>query len=154
MEKENLTPDQINDVMNKKSGFLGISGFSSDSRDLEDAIADGPSNPNYERAKLAVDILTHQIKKFIGSYAAIMNGLDAVVFTAGIGENNGHLRELVCENMEFLGIEFDKAVNDANSRASDITKISSDSSKVAVYVIPTNEELVIAQDTAAIVAAL
>ena len=154
MEKENLSADEINDVMNKKSGFLGISGFSSDSRDLEDAIAAGPSNPNYERAKLAVDILTHQIKKFIGSYTAIMNGLDAVVFTAGIGENNGHLRELVCENMEFFGIEFDKAVNDANSRASDITKISTDNSKVAVYVIPTNEELVIAQDTAAIVAAL
>ena len=154
MEKENLTTDQINDVMNKKSGFLGISGFSSDSRDLEDAISAGSSNANYERAKLAVDILTHQIKKYIGAYSAVMNGLDAVVFTAGIGENNGHLRELVCENMEFFGIEFDKAVNDANSRASDITKISTDSSKVAVYVIPTNEELVIAQDTAAIVAAL
>jgi acetate kinase len=154
MEKEGLTPAQVNDVMNKKSGFLGISGFSSDSRDLEDAVADGKSNPNYDRAKLAVDILTHQIKKHIGAYAAVMNGLDAVVFTAGIGENNPHLRELVCEDMEFFGIKFDKAANDAAPHVSENTKISTDSSKVAVYVLPTNEELVIAQDTAAIVAAL
>ena len=154
MEKENLTTAQMDDLMNKKSGFLGVSGLSSDSRDLEDAIADGPSNPNYERAKLAVDILTHNIKKYIGAYASIMNGLDAVVFTAGIGENNPHLRELVCQNMEFLGIEFDKAANDAAPHVSDNTKISTDASKVAVYVLPTNEELVIAQDTAAIVAAL
>ena len=83
-----------------------------------------------------------------------MNGLDAVVFTAGIGENNPHLRELVCENMEYLGIEFDKAANDAAPHVSENTKISTDSSKVAVYVLPTNEELVIAKDTAAIVAAL
>jgi len=154
MEKENLTTEEINNVMNKKSGFLGISGFSSDSRDLEDAIAEGPSNPNYERASLAVNILTHQIKKFIGSYSAIMNGLDAVVFTAGIGENNPHLRELVCENMEFFGIEFDKAANDAAPHVSENTRISTEGSKVAVYVIPTNEELVIAQDTSAIVAAM
>ena len=154
MDKEGLTPAQMDDLMNKKSGFLGVSGFSSDSRDLESAIADGPSNPNYERANLAVNILTHNIKKYIGAYASIMNGLDAVVFTAGIGENNPHLRELVCENMEFFGIEFDKAANDAAPHVSENTKISTDSSKVAVYVLPTNEELVIAQDTAAIVAAL
>ena len=154
MDKEGLTPAQMDDLMNKKSGFLGVSGFSSDSRDLESAIADGPSNPNYERANLAVNILTHNIKKYIGAYASIMTGLDAVVFTAGIGENNPHLRELVCENMEFFGIEFDKAANDAAPHVSENTKISTDSSKVAVYVLPTNEELVIAQDTAAIVAAL
>ncbi|MBE6667026.1 MAG: acetate kinase [Ruminococcaceae bacterium] len=154
MEKENLTPAQVNDLMNKKSGFLGVSGFSSDSRDLESAIADGPSNPNYERAKLAVDILKHNIKKFIGAYTAVMNGLDAVVFTAGIGENNPHLRELVCEDMEFFGIKFDKAANDAAPHVSENTKISADDSKVAVYVLPTNEELVIAKDTAALVAEL
>ncbi len=154
MEKENLSTDEVNDLMNKKSGFLGISGFSSDSRDLEDAIAAGPSNPNYERANLAVNILTHHIKKFIGAYATIMNGLDAVVFTAGIGENNPHLRELVCQNMEFLGIKFDKRANAAAPHVSDNTKISTDDSAVAVYVLPTNEELVIAQDTAAIVSAL
>ena len=154
MDKEGLTAAQMDDLMNKKSGFLGVSGFSSDSRDLESAIAEGPSSPNYERANLAVNILTHNIKKYIGAYASIMNGLDAVVFTAGIGENNPHLRELVCQNMEFFGIEFDKAANDAAPHVSENTKISTDASKVAVYVLPTNEELVIAQDTAAIVAAL
>ena len=154
MEKEGLTADQINDVMNKKSGFLGISGFSSDCRDLQAAIAEGPSNPYHERAKLAMDILAHQIKKYIGSYSAIMNGLDAVVFTAGIGENNANLRQAICENMEYLGIDFDFAGNAANPNVSENTRISTDASKVAVYVIPTNEELVIAQDTAAIVAAL
>ena len=94
MEKDNMTAAQVNNMMNKESGFLGISGFSSDSRDLEDAIAAGPSDPNYERSDLAVNILKHQLKKYIGSYAAIMNGLDAVVFTAGIGENNPNLRKL------------------------------------------------------------
>ncbi len=152
MEKENLTTAEVNDLMNKKSGFLGISGFSSDSRDLESAIADGPSNPKYERANLAVNILKHNIKKYIGAYSAIMNGLDAVVFTAGIGENNPHLRELVCTDLEFFGIKFDKAANDAAPHVSENTKISADDSKVAVYVIPTNEELVIAKDTAAFVA--
>ena len=151
MDKENLSPAQVNDLMNKKSGFLGVSGFSSDSRDLESAIADGPSNPNYERANLAVNILKHNIKKYIGAYTALMNGLDAVVFTAGIGENNPHLRELVCEDMEFFGIKFNKAANDAAPHVSENTKISADDSKVAVYVVPTNEELVIAKDTAAFV---
>ena len=154
MDKEGLNTDQINDLMNKKSGFLGISGFSSDSRDLEAAINNGESDEHYERAKLAVDILKHQIKKFIGAYAAAMNGLDAVVFTAGIGENNANLRELVCSDMEYLGIDFDTEANRKAVRLSDSAKISKDGSKVAVYVIPTNEELVIARDTAAIVKAL
>ncbi|MBO7303457.1 MAG: acetate kinase [Clostridia bacterium] len=154
MQNENLTPAEMDNLMNKKSGFLGVSGISSDSRDLENIIAEGPSNPNYERANLAVNILCHGIKKYIGGYAALMNGVDAIVFTAGIGENNGHLREIVCENMEYLGVKFDKEVNLANSRASDVTKLSTDDSAVAVYVIPTNEELVIARDTAAIVSAL
>ena len=152
MEKDNMTAAQVNNMMNKESGFLGISGFSSDSRDLEDAIAAGPSDPNYERSDLAVNILKHQLKKYIGSYAAIMNGLDAVVFTAGIGENNPNLRKLVCDDMEFLGIKIDDAANQAAFRVSDPRRISTDDSKVAVYMIPTNEELVIAQDTAAIVA--
>lgn len=154
MDKEGLTGAQINDVMNKKSGFIGISGFSSDSRDLETAISNGESDPNYERAKLAVDMLKHQIKKYIGAYTALMNGLDAVVFTAGIGENNPHLREIVCQDMEFFGISFDKSANDAAPHVSEATRISTAASKVAVYVIPTNEELVIAKDTAAIVASL
>ncbi len=150
MEKENLSAAEVNDVMNKKSGFLGVSGFSSDSRDLEAVIKEGESNPSYKRAMLAIDILKHGIKKYIGAYAAIMNGVDAVVFTAGIGENNTFLREIVCENMEFLGIELDKEVNKATSCQSNIVKISKDTSKTAVYVIPTNEELVIAKDTAAL----
>ncbi|MBE6576805.1 MAG: acetate kinase [Ruminococcaceae bacterium] len=154
MDKEGLTAAQVNDVMNKKSGFLGITGYSSDSRDVENAILAGPSDPNYEKAVLAVDILKHQLKKYIGGYAAIMNGLDAVVFTAGIGENSSILRELVCSDMENLGIELDKDANQKAFRLSDSAKISKDTSKVAVYVIPTNEELVIAKDTAEIVSAL
>ena len=152
MEKENLSPAEINNVMNKKSGFLGVSGISSDGRDLQAAIANGPSDPHYERATLALNILKHNLKKYIGSYVALMNGLDAVVFTAGIGENNADLREMVCENMEYLGIEFDKVANRGDTHAADCTRISTESSKVAVYVIPTNEELVIAKDTAALVA--
>lgn len=154
MEVEKLTPAEMDDIMNKKSGFLGVSGIGSDSRDLEAAIARGPSDPYYERANLAVNILCHGIKKHIGSYTALMNGLDAVVFTAGIGENNAHLREIVCENMEYLGIKFDKEENNANPHVSQNTRISALDSKVAVYVLPTNEELVIARDTAEIVSAL
>ncbi|MBO5416915.1 MAG: acetate kinase [Clostridia bacterium] len=150
MEKEGLSTAEVNEMMNKKSGFLGVSGFSSDSRDLEAAISDGPSNPNYERASLAVNILKHNIKKYIGAYAAIMNGLDAVVFTAGIGENNPHLREIICEDMEFFGIKIDKEVNAKALRQPNTVKLSTDDSKTAVYLIPTNEELVIAKDTAAL----
>jgi len=154
MDKDNLTPAEMDNIMNKKSGFLGVTGFSSDSRDVEDAYMAGPSNKNFEGAKLAMDVLKHQIKKYIGSYAAIMNGLDAVVFTAGIGENSSILREMVCTDMEYLGIKLDKAVNDATVHLPDATKISTEDSSVAVYVIPTNEELVIAKDTAAIIASM
>ncbi|MBQ2999768.1 MAG: acetate kinase [Clostridia bacterium] len=151
MEKENLSPAEINNIMNKKSGFLGVTEFSSDSRDIEDAIFAGPTDPNYERSKLAVDILKHELKKYIGSYAALMNGLDAVVFTAGIGENSPLLRGMVCSDMEYLGIELDAAANESAVHQSDAIRISTADSKVSVYVIPTNEELVIAKDTAALV---
>jgi acetate kinase len=154
MDKEGLSANDVNNVMNKKSGFLGITGYSSDSRDVENAIIAGPTDPNYEKAVLAVEMLKHQLKKFIGGYAAIMNGLDAVVFTAGIGENSSLLRARVCADMEYLGIEIDEAANEKAFRLSSSAKISKDGSKVDVYVIPTNEELVIAQDTAAIVSAL
>ena len=153
MEKLGLDGAGVNNLMNKKSGFLGISGFSSDSRDLENAIANGPSDPNYERSNLAVNILKFQLKKYIGAYTAAMNGLDAVVFTAGIGENNPHLREIVCEDMEYFGIKINKELNAKTLRQPNIVKLSTDDSKVAVYLIPTNEELVIARDTAAIVSA-
>ena len=153
MEKMNLSTAEVNNLMNKKSGFLGISGFSSDSRDLEAAISRGPEDPQYERANLAVNILKFQIKKYIGAYTAIMNGLDAVVFTAGIGENNPHLREIICEDMECFGIRINKELNAKTLRQPNIVKLSTDDSKVAVYLIPTNEELVIARDTEALVKA-
>ena len=154
MDKDGLNAAQMDNIMNKKSGFLGVAGFSSDSRDIEDALIAGPSHENYERAKLAYDILKHQIKKYIGGYAAVMNGLDAVVFTAGIGENSTILREMVCKDLEYLGIKLDVAKNNATVHMPDAEKITTEDSPVAVYVIPTNEELVIAKDTAAIIASL
>ena len=149
MEKKGYSIDEVNSYLNKKCGFLGISGVSSDCRDLEAAIKEGN-----HRAKLAIDILIYQIKKYIGSYAAAMGGLDAVVFTAGIGENTGKIRGGALEGLEFLGIELNKELNLATYGSSGVTKLSTDDSKVAVYMIPTNEELVIAQDTEALVKAL
>ncbi|MBQ7354226.1 MAG: acetate kinase [Clostridia bacterium] len=155
MDREGMTPDEMNNYMNKKSGFLGLThGFSSDCRDLEAAIAAGPEDPHYADANRAINVWAYQIKKFIGSYAAAMNGLDAVVFTAGIGENNSRLRALVCENMEFYGIKIDNEANASGAGSALAKKISADDSKVAVYLIPTNEELMIAQDTARIASAL
>ena len=142
MNKEGFTPDQMNDFMNKKCGFLGISGVSSDCRDLEAAIAEGNA-----QAKLAMDMLGYQIKKYIGSYTAAMGGLDAIVFTAGIGENTASIRERALSGMEYFGIELDKDINNKTKGSSGITKLSTDKSKVQVYMIPTNEELVIARDT-------
>ena len=149
MEKKGYSIDEVNSYLNKKCGFLGVSGVSSDCRDLEAAIKEGN-----HRAKLAIDILIYQIKKYIGSYAAAMGGLDAVVFTAGIGENTGKIRGGALEGLEFLGIELNKELNLATYGSSGVTKLSTDASKVAVYMIPTNEELVIAQDTEALVKAL
>lgn len=144
MNKENLTPDEMSDILNKKSGFLGLSGLSSDARDLVNASKEG-----HHRAKLACDIVRYQIKKFIGSYAAAMGGLDAVLFTGGIGENSGELRAEVCEGLEFLGIEIDEKENDHNTGNDHL--ISKKTAKAEVWVIPTNEELAIAKDTRRIV---
>ncbi len=149
MKKENWTPEEVNDYMNKKCGFLGISGFSSDSRDIEAAILKGN-----ERAYLAASTLAYQVKKYIGAYAAAMNGLDAVVFTAGMGENNPELRERACADMEFYGIEINKELNAVSHHQPNIVELSTPRSRVKVYLIPTNEELVIAQDTEEIVSAL
>ena len=149
MEKKGYSIDEVNSYLNKKCGFLGVSGVSSDCRDLEAAINEGN-----HRAQLAIDILKYQIKKYIGSYAAAMGGLDAVVFTAGIGENTPKIRAGALSGLEFLGIELDKEVNANTMGWTGLTKLSTDASKVKVYMIPTNEELVIAQDTAAIVSAL
>lgn len=142
--KLGLSASEMSDYLNKKSGFLGISGVSSDARDLGAAAADGN-----KRAKLALEMLRYEIKKYIGSYAAVMNGIDAVLFTGGIGENSDDLREDVCSNMEFLGIKLDKAAN--KGLHGKLQKISAPDSKVEVWVVPTNEELLIARDTKEIV---
>ena len=144
MEKEGITSTDINNIMNKKSGLLGVSGISSDSRDIENAVKAGNA-----RAALASKILSYEIKKYIGSYAAAMGGVDAIVFTAGIGENSAPLRAEVCKDLAFIGVDFDDERN--AERSSDPRPITKDGSKVQVYVIPTNEELVIAMDTAEIV---
>jgi acetate kinase len=146
MEREGWTPAEADSYMNKKCGFLGVSGISSDSRDIEAAILNGD-----KRAYAAATTLAYQIKKYIGSYAAAMNGLDAVVFTAGMGENNTELRERVCTNMEYFGIKLDIEKNAKTLRQSDIVEISTPNSKVKVYVLPTNEELMIAMDTESVV---
>ena len=125
--------------MNKKSGVLGVSGVSSDFRDLDKAVAEGN-----ERAELALQIFAYQVKKFIGAYASAMGGLDAVVFTAGIGENNPDIRQRVCTNMEFMGISIDPEKN--NTRGIEID-ISTEDAKVRTLIIPTNEELAIARET-------
>jgi acetate kinase len=136
-------PQTVSDVVHKKSGFLGISGFSSDMRDIEEA-----ANKGDERAALAHSMLIYGVKKYIGSYAAAMGGLDAVVFTAGIGENGIGFRQAVCENMEFMGIKIDPEKN--NVRGEEVI-FSTHESKVKVMVVPTNEEMVIARDTKACV---
>ena len=148
MKKKNFTPDQVSNYMNKECGFLGVSGISSDSRDIEAAILKGN-----HRAELAATILAYQVQKYIGSYTAAMNGLDAIVFTAGMGENNPELRERACSNMEYFGIKIDKELNAKSHHQPNIVKLSTDDSKVLVYLIPTNEELMIAMDTEAIVKA-
>ncbi|MBQ7315082.1 MAG: acetate kinase [Clostridia bacterium] len=148
MEKRGYTPQEVDTYLNKSCGFLGISGVGSDSRDVERAMNEGN-----ERAKLAFDMLCYQIRKYIGSYAAAMGGLDAVVFTAGIGEHTPYIRKQALKDLSFLGIELDDARN-TFGHSNEAVKLSTDTSRVAVYMIPTNEELVIARDTAAIVASL
>ncbi|MDR1049377.1 MAG: acetate kinase [Synergistaceae bacterium] len=138
-ETEKLSVKEVDSILNKKSGLLGLSGISSDLRDIEAAAERGES-----RSRLAIQILTYGIKKYIGAYAAAMEGLDAVVFTAGVGENSAPVRAAVCEGLGFLGIEIDAAKNAVRGKEA---VISTDSSRVKVLVVPTNEELVIARDT-------
>lgn len=144
-EKENLSAAEINDILNKKSGLLGVSGISSDDRDITKAEEEGDP-----RATLAHKILVYQIKKFVGSYAAAMNGVDAIVFTAGLGENQSDHRQNVCDGLTYLGVEVSREINDQMIRGKG-GKISTPNSRVQVFVIPTNEELVIARDTKEIV---
>ncbi|MBO4636731.1 MAG: acetate kinase [Clostridiales bacterium] len=143
MQKEGLTPEEMDTLMNKKSGVLGVSGVSSDFRDLAKAAGEGN-----ERAQLALDMFSYQASKIVGSYAAAMGGVDVIVFTAGIGENTDTIREAVIKPLEFMGAKIDPAKNNG-TRCEAV--ISADDSRVKIVVIPTNEELAIAQETEALV---
>lgn len=145
MKEEGLTAEEMEKLLNQKSGLLGVSGVSSDCRDLRAAAAEGNA-----RAKLALKILAQDIKKIIGSYVAELGGVDALVFTAGIGENDRELREEVCEGLSALGIRLDAQLNRTCPRG-EIADVSAKTSKAKVFVIPTNEEYMIARDTLQIV---
>ena len=138
MKYQRKTVDEVNDLLNKQSGMLGLSGFS-DNRDVEAKYLAGD-----EKAKTAMEVYVHTIIRFIGSYIAVLGGVDAIIFTAGIGENSPLLRKMLCERLSYLGI---KLVDEANNKRGEEIEISTPDSKVKVFVIPTNEELVIAQDT-------
>ncbi|MBN1596940.1 MAG: acetate kinase [Bacteroidales bacterium] len=148
MNKEEIGLNSVNTVFNKQSGMLGVTGVSSDMREIEKAAWEKKN----ARAQLGLDMYHYRIKKYIGSYAAALGGLDCLIFTGGIGENGPETREYACKNLEFLGIEIDKKKN--NGLRSKEAIISTDNSRVKVMVIPTNEELVIAQDTLKIVSSM
>ncbi|HCI20936.1 MAG TPA: acetate kinase, partial [Clostridiales bacterium] len=143
MNKYGYTADEMLNILNKKSGVLGISGVGSDFRDLEKAAKEGN-----ERAQLALDKFAYEVRKYIGSYAAAMGGVDIITFTAGLGENGPDMRESICEGLGFLGVHVDHEKNQVRGKETDI---SAADSTVKVYVIPTNEELMIARDTLALV---
>ena len=139
MKQENLTPDEMDTILNKKSGKLGISGVSFDDRDIEKAAAEGN-----QRAKLAIDTFAYQVLGFIGRYAAQMNGVDVITFAGGVGENGPEVRSKICNSLEFLGVKIDEEKNKVRGKE---CEISTPDSKVKVYVVPTDEELMIARDT-------
>ena len=145
MKKEGITPDEMEKLLNSKSGLLGVSGVSSDCRDVLEA-----RNKGDKRSRLAMDILVHYIKKIIGSYIAEMNGLDALVFTAGIGENDGVVRDMICKDLSYLGIEIDNDIN-LNCERGVLTEITKKGSRVRTFAIPTDEEYMIALDTYSLV---
>ncbi len=139
MKKEGLSADEMDNILNKKSGVLGLSGVSSDFRDIEEAAEAGN-----DRAEVALDVFAYKVAKRIGAYAAAMNGVDAIVFTAGLGENSGATRRAICDYLGWMGVHIDSYNNSLRGKA---IEISATDSRVRVYVIPTNEELVIARDT-------
>ena len=139
MSKEKMSVKDINDYLNKKSGVLGISGVSSDFRDIEAA-----ANEGNERAALAIEIFCYRVKKYIGEYAAVMDGIDVIVFTAGIGENNPLVRRKILTGLDYMGIDIDWDKNEVKGKE---TNISAPTSKITTLVIPTNEELAIARET-------
>ena len=140
MERKGLDSNQIINYLNKKSGILGVSGISSDLREVIKASNDGD-----KRSKIAIEMLCSRIKKYLCSYAGLMHGVDAICFTAGIGENSDLIREKVCEGLDFMGIEIDTEKNKVRTHG--IREINKESSKTKIFIIPTNEELVIAKDT-------
>ena len=142
MEKRNLTPAEMDTYMNKKSGMLGISGVSSDFRDLDSARKEGN-----KRAELALDMFAYKVKQYIGAYSATLNGVDAIVFTAGVGENDRTMREMILRDLDYLGVSVDFDYNNSCPRGEEV-ELSTPDSKVRVYVIPTDEEMTIAHDTA------
>ncbi|MCB2358374.1 acetate/propionate family kinase [Clostridium estertheticum] len=144
MKELKLTVDEVDNLMNKESGLLGVSGVSSDFRDVNSAA----TNDGNQRAQLAIDIFCYKAKKFIGAYAAVMGGVDAIIFTAGLGENSSRIREGVCTGLEFLGAVLDKSKNNVSGIEAEV---NTDDSKTKILVIPTNEELVIARDTMALI---
>lgn len=139
MRRENFNVNQMNDFLNNKCGALGVSGISSDFRDIEVAAKQGNN-----RAQLALDIFEHDVKQYIGAYAAVMGGVDAIIFTAGVGENSTSMRAAICKNMSYLGIHLDLDKNEVRGEEVDVSKTNS---RCRVLVIPTNEELMIALDT-------
>ena len=145
MNKYGMSADECLNMLNKKSGVLALSGVSSDFRDIEDEAAKGN-----EDCQLALDKFAYEVRKYIGSYSAALGGLDCLVFTAGVGENSGSMRARICEGLEYLGVKIDPEKNNIRGKEA---IISTDDSKVTVWVIPTNEELMIAQDTAELVKA-
>jgi acetate kinase len=140
MEKEEIDFSSLNTLLNKHSGMLGISGISSDMREVESAAEEGD-----KRAILALKMYEYRIKKYIGAYAAAMGGVDLLIFTGGIGENASEIRENVCRDLEYMGLEFDKQIN--NGVRSKELVISKKGSRVTVMIVPTNEEFVIATET-------
>lgn len=145
MKQENLSPDEMDLILNKQSGLLGVSGISSDMRELEDAMTCGN-----KRAELAHKMFIYRIKKTIGSYAAVLNGLDVLVFTAGIGENNDYVREMICQDMDFLGIKLDAKKNHGINH---LFEIGDENAHVKIVVVPTDEEMAIAKETESLVLA-
>ncbi len=143
MKELKMTSEEVNDLLNKKSGVLGISGVSSDFRDIEEAAAKGN-----ERAQLALNVFYYKVRKFIGSYAAVLGGVDCIIFTAGLGENSPESRKIVCAGLEFLGASIDESKNNIRGKAAEISK---DGAATKVLVIPTDEELMIARDTKSLV---
>lgn len=143
MKRTGMSADEVDTLMNKKSGILGVSGVSSDFRDVEKA-----ANSGNERAKLALNMYYHKVKSFIGAYIAVLNGADAIIFTAGLGENSATSRSAICKGLSYFGIKLDE---EKNNKRGEALEISTPDSKIKVLVIPTNEELMIARDTKEIV---